>query len=92
MVEQQQEWLSLQLVEQNKKMEEQHEVIRLMATRMKELQSGNHSFSSRGELEGGRSTFHFNPRIEFPVFEGINPREWIKKCKKYFVLCQVPDS
>lgn len=37
-------------------------------------------------------SFHFSPKIEFPVFEGMNPREWIKKCRKYFSLCKVPDS
>ncbi|XP_074271204.1 uncharacterized protein LOC141595129 [Silene latifolia] len=36
--------------------------------------------------------FNFNPKVEFPVFDGSNPRIWVKKCKKYFELCKVADN
>ena len=32
----------------------------------------------------------FTPRIEFPSFDGSNPRSWVKKCSKYFCLCKTP--
>ena len=35
---------------------------------------------------------HFNPKIEFPVFEGNDLRGWIKKCTQYFGLCKVHES
>ena len=39
-----------------------------------------------------KSPIPFNPRIEFPFFDGSNPRSWIKKCSKYFCLCKTPPS
>ncbi|XP_039039589.1 uncharacterized protein LOC120177547 [Hibiscus syriacus] len=32
------------------------------------------------------------PKIEFPFFEGVNPRGWLQKCLKYFSLCNVPNE
>nr|XP_027122333.1 uncharacterized protein LOC113739303 [Coffea arabica] len=32
------------------------------------------------------------PRMEFPVFDGGNPREWIRKSQKYFHTFHIPDS
>jgi len=34
----------------------------------------------------------FSPEIEFPQFDGRNPREWVKKCSKYFHLCRTPSQ
>lgn len=31
-----------------------------------------------------------NPKIEFPKFNGSNPRIWTKKCCRYFTLCRIP--
>jgi len=39
-----------------------------------------------------RSPMLFNPRIEFPQFDGTNPRGWVKKCSKYFNLCKTPSQ
>lgn len=44
------------------------------------------------ELAGERNVFKFLPRIEFPVFDGMNPRIWIKKCARYCNLCKIPDN
>jgi len=35
---------------------------------------------------------HFNPKVEFPTFDGSNPRNWVKKCAKYFNLCRISDD
>uniref|UniRef100_A0A803MXW2 Uncharacterized protein n=1 Tax=Chenopodium quinoa TaxID=63459 RepID=A0A803MXW2_CHEQI len=34
----------------------------------------------------------YNPKLEFPKFDGSNPRIWIKKCCKYFDLCKIPEN
>ena len=31
------------------------------------------------------------PRLDFPIFEGSNPRSWIRKCQKIFQVYQIPD-
>lgn len=32
------------------------------------------------------------PKLEFPKFDGFNPRVWIKKASKYFELCKIQDD
>jgi len=39
-----------------------------------------------------RNAFRFLPKLEFPSFDGTNPRHWIKKCSRYFALCKIPDD
>ena len=39
-----------------------------------------------------RTSFRFLPKLEFPSFDGSNPRNWVKKCSRYFVLCKIPNS
>uniref|UniRef100_A0A803N9Q4 Uncharacterized protein n=1 Tax=Chenopodium quinoa TaxID=63459 RepID=A0A803N9Q4_CHEQI len=34
----------------------------------------------------------YTPKLDFLKFDGSNPRIWIKKCCKYFVLCKIPDD
>ena len=38
---------------------------------------------------GARNKLHFNPKVEFPVFDGTDPRGWVKKCTQYFSLCRI---
>lgn len=33
-----------------------------------------------------------NPKLEFPKFDGSNPRNWIKKCCRYFAFYRVPNE
>ncbi|XP_026441802.1 uncharacterized protein LOC113340978 [Papaver somniferum] len=35
---------------------------------------------------------NYRPKIDFPRFDGTNPRAWIRKCKKYFFLHQLNDE
>ena len=35
-----------------------------------------------------RNTIQFNPNVEFPSFDGLDPKGWIKKCTRYFGLCR----
>jgi len=39
-----------------------------------------------------RPSITYNSRIEFPQFDGTNPRSWVKKCSKYFSLCKTPEN
>jgi len=34
----------------------------------------------------------FNPKIEFPVFDGLDPKGWVTKCTRYFGLCKIHDN
>ncbi|XP_074363636.1 uncharacterized protein LOC141704251 [Apium graveolens] len=34
-------------------------------------------------------SFKFTPKLDFPKFDGSNPRNWIKKCTRYFDLCKI---
>lgn len=29
------------------------------------------------------------PKLQCPVFDGTNPRLWIRKCSRYFSLCNI---
>lgn len=35
---------------------------------------------------------NFMPKLEFPIFNGNHPRDWLEKCTKYFNLCKISDS
>jgi len=41
---------------------------------------------------GERNNRHFDPKIEFPTFDGTDPKGWIKKCTRYFSLCRINDE
>jgi len=61
---------------------------------------GVHEFVIVGDKEVGikktdvreenpvKAPLMFNPKIEFPHFDGTNPRGWVKKCLRYFALCK----
>lgn len=37
----------------------------------------------------GRAGSHSSPKIDFPKFEGENPKLWQQECETYFELCQI---
>ena len=39
-----------------------------------------------------RKTFKFLSKLEFPTFDGSNPRNWVKKCPRYSSLCKKLES
>ena len=65
---------------------------------------GVHEFVIVGDKESGikktdvreenpvKALLMFNPKIEFPHFDGTNPRGWVKKCSRYFALCKTPEQ
>lgn len=40
----------------------------------------------------GGNNMQFNPKIEFPTFDGNDPRGWIKKYTCYFTFCHIHDN
>ena len=50
------------------------------------------SSTGSGSEMGARANLYINPRVEFPIFEGSNPKGWIKKCTRYFSLCRIEDE
>jgi len=64
---------------------------RMMSALQKERSSEVNSDESNFDSTRAGNAFKFLPRIEFPVFDGSNPRVWIKKCSRYFSLCKIPE-
>lgn len=47
-------------------------------------------FNNGGGLEMiPRNNLQFDPKVEFPSFDGKDPKGWIKKCTRYFGLCRI---
>jgi len=42
--------------------------------------------------QGVRNSVLFNPKVEFPCFDGNDPKGWIKKCTRYFTLCKIVED
>ncbi|KAL8137446.1 LOW QUALITY PROTEIN: hypothetical protein V2J09_003447 [Rumex salicifolius] len=40
----------------------------------------------------GRSGFGRFPKVDFPLFDGTNPRSWIRRCERYFLIFQIHDA
>jgi len=63
-----------------------------MAVLQRERSNEVNSDGSNFDGNNSGNAFKFLPRIEFPVFDGTNPRVWIKKCGRYFNLCKIPEA
>jgi len=55
-------------------------------------ETGANDSAGSEEVQSRRNIMHFNPKVEFPAFDGSNPRNWVKKCAKYFNLCRISDD
>uniref|UniRef100_A0A7C9CVQ1 Retrotransposon gag domain-containing protein n=2 Tax=Opuntia streptacantha TaxID=393608 RepID=A0A7C9CVQ1_OPUST len=75
-----------QLEAQNQRMAE-------MKTKLDELtKKRNSEVNAKISSNVDRNSFKLLPKPEFPSFDGSNPRNWVKKCSRYFALCNIPDS
>jgi len=68
----------------------------LMAKILAQLEQEKDSGETRytfvnSDIQGG-NVAQFNPKIAFPTFDGTDPKEWIKKCTRYFGLCRIQDN
>nr|CAD1843416.1 unnamed protein product [Ananas comosus var. bracteatus] len=60
--------------------------------RGKGLLPNPHRLLARGEEHQGRFQHHIPYlRLEFPTFQGEEPREWSSHCEQYFRIYQVPE-
>nr|CAD1835735.1 unnamed protein product [Ananas comosus var. bracteatus] len=59
--------------------------------RGKGLLPNPHRLLERGEEHQGRFQHIPYPRLEFPTFQGEEPREWSSHCEQYFRIYQVPE-
>ena len=39
-----------------------------------------------------RNSLQFNPNVEFPSFDGNDPKGWMKRCTRYFTLRKISDD
>jgi len=91
MIEQQMETQHQRMAEtQNQRMAAmENQIVEKLAQLLKER---NMEVNEENSSSPNRSLFRFLPKLEFPIFDGTNPRYWIKKCSRYFALCKIPDD
>lgn len=66
-------------------------VARIEGQLSKEPETTTRNGLGRHNLDTGNSnSLKFVPKLEFPKFDGTNPRCWMKKCARYFDLCKIP--
>jgi len=78
----QQKAIAMQMEEQNQRIEEQQRLFGRMMKQIKRLEKGNPSSSRINaslqneerecEIMGSKNALHFYPRVEFPLFDGVN--------------------
>lgn len=39
---------------------------------------------------GKQTYFHSLPKVDLQIFEGCNPRSWVRKCQKYIDIYHIP--
>lgn len=44
-----------------------------------------------GKEKWGKNPYQFGPRIDLLMFLGEHPREWLRKCEKFFLAHQIPE-
>ncbi|VFQ72920.1 unnamed protein product [Cuscuta campestris] len=66
-------------------------ILKKMETHSGKEKEGNMTSVGDRIQSKGRS-LNFNPKLEFPRFDGSNTRNWIKKAGKYFNLCKIPED
>ncbi|KAG8371465.1 hypothetical protein BUALT_Bualt13G0090400 [Buddleja alternifolia] len=42
--------------------------------------------ASENEGQSSHGSFTPFPRVEFPKFDGMNPRTWVRRCMRYFQI------
>ncbi|XP_021846729.2 uncharacterized protein [Spinacia oleracea] len=82
---------SVQLEDQSKKIDGLMTVLLEMKNQMKDSSADTNRHQTTREGNSAK-TFGYNPKLSFPKFDGTNSRVWIKKCSRYFSLCNVSDE
>ena len=85
--------LEQQLEVQNQKIAEMGNVQQQLLEKLMDLiKERSVEVNDDGSSNLDRNSFKFLPELEFPSFDGTHPRNWVKKCSRYFVLCKIPES
>jgi len=81
-----------QMVDQQQQMVDRHQL--LMGQIIEQFQNVDARNSNRIGIseQGVRNSVWFNSKIEFPCFDGSDPKGWIKKCTCYFTLCKIMEE
>ncbi|XP_026399008.1 uncharacterized protein LOC113294848 [Papaver somniferum] len=56
---------------------------------------GNHTGESQFHMHSGGISFpppQRMPKVDFPRFDGDNPKSWLQKCEYYFQMHDLPDN
>nr|XP_027093474.1 uncharacterized protein LOC113713862 [Coffea arabica] len=65
----------------------------LLPTPPPHMKLGNQNGTPCAPPENRSKQFHpILPKLEMPMFVAGNPREWLRKCQKYFLNYQIPDN
>ncbi|VFQ74021.1 unnamed protein product [Cuscuta campestris] len=76
---------------QDRKMDQIMTILKNLENRAGKDKEGSPAHGGDGGYSHAR-TLNFNPKLEFPKFDGSNTRTWIKKACKYFSLCKIPED
>ena len=86
--------LEKKLEDQAKNKVQQMQMLMQMITELKESSQNSNQNSSRC-FNNEANTIRpqgMIPKLTCPSFDGTNPRMWIKKCNRYFNLCEIADE
>ncbi|XP_056695073.1 uncharacterized protein [Spinacia oleracea] len=78
--------------DQNKRMDEKFDELMKFMQASKDSGNSNEDTSTNSHRSNSTRSLGMNPKLNFPKFDGTNPRNWVKKCCKYFSLCKIPDE
>ena len=71
------------MLNQQQQINQQHQ--QMMNQILSQLRPLEDRFNNGGGLEMiPRNNLQFNPKVEFPSFDGKDLKGWIKKCTRYF--------
>ncbi|VFQ84344.1 unnamed protein product [Cuscuta campestris] len=76
---------------QERKMDQIMAILKNLENRAGKEKEGSPAHGGDGGYSHAR-TLNFNPKLEFPKFDGSNTRTWIKKACKNFSLCKIPED
>lgn len=85
LMEEQRKWIQQQITEHNQRIEvhQQQLMTQLLSQLRIQDEKIQHNIGHGHEI-GVKNNLHFNPKIEFPTFDGTDHKGWVKKCTHYF--------
>ena len=77
-----------------KKLEERNQNMQILMQMVRDIKESQSQDSPRKLTNGANSTRPqvMIPKLHCPSFDGNNPRLWLKKCSRYFNLCNMANE